>query len=163
MREQDYLTENEVIQGVTNYLLQKGKTSQKRVIVTADAEKKEHGVDLKIKLENNQKRGNLYFIEAKGNKRSDGSKMRSSWNTNFRWAISQIILRMKVDSRNNNYIYGIAVPDSTIDKCKNIIADNWALHHLKLRLYGAYWDNGQLTAKEYCPKDIYVDKRRNAK
>lgn len=161
MCENDFLTEDEVIQGVANYLLHKGKTSQKRVIVMADAKKKEHGVDLKIKLENDQKRGNLYFIEAKGNKRSDGRKMRSSWNTNFRWAISQIILRMNVDSRKNNYIYGIAVPESTIGKCKKLIADNWALHHLKLRLYGAYWENGQLTAKEYCPKDIYV--RRETK
>lgn len=155
MCENDFLTEDEVIQGVANYLLHKGKTSQKRVIIMADTKTKEHGVDLKIKLENDQKRGNLYFIEAKGNKRSDGSKMRSSWNTNFRWAISQIILRMTVDSRNNNYIYGIAVPSVNIDKCIELIRENWALKHLKLRLYGAYIENGQLTAKEYCPKDIY--------
>ena len=91
MQELDYLTEDEVVKGVENYLLSKGKTTSKRVIIKADAAKKEHGVDLKIKLENDQKRGNLYFIEAKGNKRADGSKMRSTWNTNFRWSISQII------------------------------------------------------------------------
>lgn len=163
MCEKDYLTENEVIQGVTNFLLHKGKTANKRVINISDAEKKEHGVDLQIKLENDDKHGNLYFIEAKGNKRSDGTKMRSSWNTNFRWAISEIILRMKVDSRNNNYIYGIAVPNSYIDKCIKLIRENWALKHLKIRLYGAYWENGQLTAKEYCPKDIYINKTRNKK
>jgi len=163
MSEADYLSENEVIEGVKNYLLQKGKTSKKQVIITADAKKKEHGVDLKIKLANDQNRGNLYFIEAKGNKRSDGSIMRSSWNTNFRWAISQIILRMNVDSRKNNYIYGIAVPDSQINSCIKLIGENWALHHLKLRLYGAYWKDGQLTAKEYCPKDIYTNARRTTK
>ncbi len=160
MQELDYLTEDEVIQGVAHYLLHKGKTSQKRVVVMADTQKKAHGVDLKIKLENDQKRGNLYFIEAKGNKRADGSKMRSSWNTNFRWAISQIILRMNVDSRRNNYIYGIAVPNAQIKKCIELIENNWALKHLKLRLYGVYWENGQLTAKEYCPKDIYKDTSR---
>ena len=126
-----------------------------------DTQKKEHGVDLKIKLENEQKRGNLYFIEAKGNKRADGRKMRSSWNTNFRWAISQIVLRMNVDSRRNNYIYGIAVPNVQFKKCIELIESNWALKHLKLRLYGAYWENGQLTAKEYCPKDIYKDTSRD--
>ena len=156
MQELDFLTEDEVIQGVANYLLHKGKTSQKRVVVMTDTKKKQHGVDLKVKLENDQKRGNLYFIEAKGNKRSsDGKKMSSTWNTNFRWAISQIILRMNVDSRRNNYIYGIAVPNIHIQSCIDLIKHNWALRHLKLRLYGAYWDNGQLTAKEYWPKDIY--------
>ena len=156
MHERELLTENEVIQGVANYLLQKGRTSQKRVINMSDAEKKEHGVDLVVKLENERKRGNWYIIEAKGNKKTDGNEMRSSWNTNFRWAVSQIILRMQVDSRRNNYIYGIAVPKSDVDKCIRLIRGNWALRHLKLRLYGAYYENGLLTAKEYCPKDIYV-------
>ena len=158
MQEIDYLTEDEVIQGVTNYLMQKGKTSNKKVIRVADTASKQHGVDLKIKLANDQNKGNLYFIEAKGNKRADGSKMKSSWNTNFRWAISQIILRMEVDSRRNNYIYGIAVPKEHIPGCIKLIEDNWALKHLKLRLYGAYWDNGELTATEYCPKDIWNQK-----
>jgi len=160
MREEDYLTEDEVIQGVSNYLLHKGKTSNKKVITTADTASKAHGVDLKIKLANDQNNGNLYFIEAKGNKRSDGVKMKSSWNTNFRWAISQIVLRMDVDSRRNNYIYGIAVPNAHIPRCINLIKNNWALKHLKLRLYGAYWENGELTAKEYCPKDIYKKEKK---
>lgn len=160
MRERELLTENEVIEGVANYLLQKGRTSQKRVINMSDAEKKEHGVDLVVKLENEHKKGNLYFIEAKGNKKSDGTEMRSSWGTNFRWAISQIILRIDVDSRNNNYIYGIAVPRSDVDKCIELICKNWALKHLKLRLYAAYRENGQLTAKEYYPRDIYINKKR---
>ena len=153
----DFLTENEVIEGVKNYLEQKGNTTNKRLINKSDAEKKERGVDLVIKLENMQKRGNWYFIEAKGNKRSDGSIMRSSYNTNFRWAVSQIILRIRVDSRRNNYIYGIAMPKSDIEKCIKLISKNWALKHLKIRLYGAYYDEnkGEFTAKEYLPKDIY--------
>ena len=154
--ERDYLTENEVIEGVENFLRHKGKTTQKRLINKSDAEKKERGVDLKFKLENDKKNGNWYFIEAKGNMRADGNPMKSSYLTNFRWAISQIVLRINVDSRRNNYIYGIAMPLSDIEKCKKKISSNWALKHLKIRLYGAYFDNkGQLTAKEYLPKDIY--------
>ena len=152
----DYLTENQVIEGVENYLKHKGRTSQKRLINKSDAEKKERGVDLLIKLENEKKHGNWYFIEAKGNLKSDGSLMKSSYLTNFRWAISQIILRIEVDSRRNNYIYGIAMPKSDIEKCINLIRKNWALKQLRIRLYGAYVDdNGELTAHEYLPKDIY--------
>ena len=40
MRDRDFLTENEVIQGVENFLKQKGRTSHKRVIYKADAEKR---------------------------------------------------------------------------------------------------------------------------
>lgn len=155
MDAKELLTEDEVIQGVENFLMHKGRTAQKRLIRKSSAEQKEHGVDLIYKLENEHKRGNWYFIEAKGNKKPDGSEMRSSWNTNFRWAISQILLRIKVDSRNNNYIYGIAVPNADIEKCIKLIHDNWALKHLKIRLYGAFYDGEQLTAKEYLPKDIY--------
>ena len=58
MVQRDFLTENQVIQGVENYLKQKGRTSHKRVICKADAKKKEHGVDLVVKLENERKNGN---------------------------------------------------------------------------------------------------------
>ena len=152
----NYLSENEVIKGVENYLTHKGRTTQKRLINKSDASKKEHGVDLLFKLENEKKHGNWYFIEAKGNKKADGTIMKSTCQTNFRWAISQIILRIKVDSRKNNYIYGIAMPKSDIEKCIPLIQDNWALKNLKIRLYGSYYDdNNQLTAVEYLPKDIY--------
>lgn len=97
----------------------------------------------------------MYFIEAKGNLKSDGTPMLSKRRTNFRWAIAQIILDIKVDSRNNNYIYGIAMPRSDIEHCKKLIEDNWALKHLRLRLYGAFCQDGKLTAVEYLPKDLY--------
>ena len=154
--ERNYLTENEVIEGVENYLMHKGKTTQRRLINKSDAEKKEHGVDLKFKLENDKRNGNWYIIEAKGNKRADGAIMKSSYLTNFRWAISQIILRINVDSRRNNYIYGIAMPNEDVKRCIEKIKSNWALKHLRIRLFGAYYDeNGQLTAHEYLPKDIF--------
>lgn len=155
MDDRDLLTEDEVIEGVKNFLLQKGNTKQKRVIKISRAIKKEHGVDLLIKLENESGNGNWYFIEAKGNVKSDGEEMSSQCRTNFRWAISQIILRIKVDSRNYNYNYGIAMPKSDIEDCIELIRQNWALKHLKIRLYGAFYDDGSLTAKEYLPKNIY--------
>ncbi len=158
MVDRDWLTENQVIQGVENYLRQKGKTTNRTLIHKADAKKKEHGVDLVIKLENQKRNGNWYYIEAKGNLKADETKMKSSCNTNFRWALSQIILRIHVDSRNNNYIYGIALPRSDAERCKELIRQNWALKHLKIRLYGAYrGENNQLTAIEYLPKDIYKE------
>ena len=152
----DLLSENEVIDAVVKYFNTKGRTEVKKVVSRADASQKEHGVDLQIKLANAKGNGNKYFIEAKGNKRADGTAMRSTFNTNFRWAISQIILRIKVDSTKNNYIYGIAIPDSEIERAKNLIRDNWAIKTLKIRLYGArHTENGNLEAIEYLPSDIY--------
>lgn len=151
----DWLTENEVIAGVEHFLTQKGRTEQRRVINKSDAEKKERGVDLVMKLENAAGKGNWYFIEAKGNVRSDGRKMASKPRTNFRWALSQIILRIEVDSRRYNYNYGIAMPRSDIEACIDLIRGNWALREPKIRLYGAFYEDGQLTAREYLPKEIY--------
>ncbi len=151
----DFLTENEVIQGVANYLAQKGRTSNKRLIRKSDAAAKQHGIDLLFKLENDKGNGNWYCIEAKGNVKASGEPMRSTWNTNFRWAVSQIILRIKVDSTRNNYIYGIAMPRSDIEKCIKLIQDNWALKKLRIRLYGAYRMEDHLTAVEYIPSKIY--------
>ena len=68
MTNQDYLSEDEVIKGVQNYLSQKGQTARKRLITKAAASSRQHGVDLVSKLENDRGNGNWYFIEAKGNK-----------------------------------------------------------------------------------------------
>lgn len=81
--------------------------------------------------------------------------MRSSYNTNFRRALSQIILRIRVDSRRNHHIYSIAMLRSDFELCIPLIRSNWALKHLKLRLYGAFYEDGRLTAAEYLPKDLY--------
>lgn len=156
MSSNDLLTEDQVLEGVAAYLQQKGRTTNKTVKSIAEASSKMHGVDLHIKLADAKNQGNNYFIEAKGNLKSDGTIMKSTFNTNFRWALSQIILRMNVDSRRNNYIYGIAIPDVEIKKAIKIIGSNWALCELKVRLYGAYRDeNGTLSAHEYTPNKIY--------
>lgn len=66
MVQRDFLTENQVIQGVENYLKQKGRTSHKRVICKADAEKKKPGVDLIVKLENERKMETGILLKQKG-------------------------------------------------------------------------------------------------
>lgn len=150
--EKEYLTENQVIQGVQNYLLQKGKTTQRKVTSSADASKKEHGVDLVMQLGNGAGKYNVYFIEAKGNLTSKGASLKSDFMTNFRWAVSEIILRIDKPSDWNNRIYGIAIPNSEYPKCVKKIQENWAFSTLKIRIYGAYRDSdGNLTAHEYLP------------
>lgn len=49
------------------------------------------------------------------------------------------------------------MPKSDIEKCIKRIRKNWELKHLKIRLYGTFYDKdkGKLMAKEYLPKDIY--------
>lgn len=150
------MTEDQVIKGVVSFLKQKGRTTNRTVKRIADASRKQHGVDVHIRLADGKNQGNNYFIEAKGNLRSDGSLMKSRFDTNFRWAISQIILRITVDSTHNNYIYGIAMPDTEIERAIKTVRHNWALRSLKIRLYGAYVDEtGTLTAREYTPRMVY--------
>lgn len=162
MEDRDLLTEDEVIEGVENFLKHKGRTLQRRTVHKASAVKKESGADLVFRLETGEGRGNRYCIEAKGSLRADRTPMASAWDTNFRWAVSQIILRIEVDSRNYNYNYGIALPLSDAERAKKLIRDNWALKHLKIRLYGVYRDEtGRLTAREYLPKELYARKRKD--
>lgn len=66
-----------------------------------------------------------------------------------------IAVDLNVDSTRNNYIYGIAFPNAEADKCIRLIRKNWALKHLKIRLYGVFYEEGRLTAREYLPRDIY--------
>ena len=58
MENQDYLSEDEIIKGVENYLSQKGRTVRKRLIKKATASSKQHGIDLVFKLENDRGNGN---------------------------------------------------------------------------------------------------------
>jgi hypothetical protein len=145
------LTEDEVIAGVVNYLKEKGRTIKSEPKV-ANAKKHEKGIDFEIHLGNNR-----YFGEAKGNVKSDGEPMKSKFDTNFRWAISQIILRIKTAPNNYADNYCIAMPDNEIEKCKKLVKDNIALKTLKIRFYGAYRkEDGTLYANEYTGKKIYT-------
>ena len=96
-----------------------------------------------------------YYIEAKGVLRAkDDAEKKSRFDTEFRFAISQIILRMKELSTAT--IYGIAVPKTEKDYRLKLLKNNKGLKTLKMRLYFAYQaENGECYAEELTPKDIY--------
>lgn len=121
MTNKQYLTENEVIKGIVNYLTNKGKTTKHKVVRMADAEKKEHGTDLVMHLANDAGNGNYYYIEAKGNLTSGGQTTTVNFLTNFRWAVSEIILRITSPSNKNNRIYGIGIPNSEYERCVKLV------------------------------------------
>ncbi len=156
-----YLTEDEVIEGTINYLMSKGKTAKTQARAIANASRKEHGVDIYMYKGTESGRGNLYFIEAKGNIKitADGfyEEKKSDFMTEFRWAISQIVLRVKYASNKNNKIYGIAIPKAELDRCIKLIGDNWALKTLGIRLFSAYRDENGLYADELVPSKIYTE------
>lgn len=158
----DGLTEDEVIQGTATYLLGKGKTTKTEIRKIARASRKEHGVDLCVYKGTPEGRGNLYFVEAKGNLKVAKDNLReakkSNFLTEFRWGISQIILRIDYASNKNNRIYGIAIPKTEPPRCLRLIRDNWALKTLGIRLFCAYRDdNGELFAQELTPSKIYTE------
>ena len=89
------MNEDDVIKGVKNYLEFKNSHRDDFIVEKiASAEKREKGVDLYGYCKSDKNKSNRYYIEAKGTlKASDNSKKKSSFNTEFRWAVSQIVLR----------------------------------------------------------------------
>ena len=148
----EWLTDDETALGALNFLSQKGRTVNKRLLKHA---KQPHGIDLVVKLENEKGRGNRYFITAKGNLQYDGTKVRPFIDPVLYLALMQMILRINVSSTRYNYIYGVAVPESEIPQCIALIRGNKAFMQLKIRLYGVYTEKGRLCATEYLPKEIY--------
>lgn len=152
------MNEDNVIDGVINYLKDnlhdRGRGC--RIIHRSYARDGDHGIDLKACAVSNGKISNRYYIEAKGTlKAKDNSEKRSKFETEFRWAISQIILQMKELSGATNY--GIAVPMTEKEECLRLMRDNKGLKALKVRLYLAYIaDNGEYFAEELTSKEIYV-------
>ena len=150
------MNEDNVLDGVVNYLKDKNRHRDDfRVLHRSYAKDGDHGIDLKCAAYSNKKISNRYYIEAKGTlKAKDNSEKKSKFETEFRWAISQIILQMKELS--SATVYGIAVPESEKNDCLRLMKDNKGLEKLKVRLYLSYKaENGEYFAKEMLPKDIY--------
>ena len=151
------MNEDNVIDGVINYL--KDSFHKKgRGFVTdhrSYAKDGDHGVDIKGHATSNGKRSTRFYIEAKGTLRAkDNSEKKSKFETEFRWAISQIILQMKELSTAS--IYGIAIPKTEKDDCLRLMRQNKGLKKLGVRLYLAYKaKNGEYFAEEMKPSDIY--------
>lgn len=150
------MNEDNVIDGVINYLKEKNrKRDSFRVIHRSYAKDGDHGIDLKCAAYSGKLISNRYYIEAKGTlKAKDNSEKRSKFETEFRWAISQIILQMSELS--GATVYGIAVPQAEKDSCLRLMRDNRGLKKLGVRLYLAYKaENGEYYAEELTRKDIY--------
>lgn len=150
------MNEDNVIDGVINFLREKNRHRDDfRVLHRAYAKDGDKGIDLKCAAYSKGIISNRYYIEAKGTlKAKDNSEKRSKFETEFRWAISQIILQMKEFSE--AACYGIAVPESEKDDCLKLMQDNKGLAKLKVRLYLAYKaENGEYFAEEMLPKEIH--------
>ncbi len=150
------MNEDNVIDGVINYLKEKNrKRDSFRVIHRSYAKDGDHGIDLKCAAYSGKLISNRYYIEAKGTlKAKDNSEKKSKFETEFRWAISQIILQMSELS--GATVYGIAVPQTEKDSCLRLMRDNRGLKKLGVRLYLAYKaENGEYYAEELTRKDIY--------
>lgn len=150
------MNEDNVIDGVVNYLKNKCRHRDSfKVLYRSYAKDGDKGIDLKCAAYSKGIISNRYYIEAKGTlKAKDNSEKKSKFETEFRWAISQIILQMNELSSATNY--GIAVPESEKEDCLRLMRNNKGLAKLKIRLYLSYKaENGEYFAKEMLPKDIY--------
>lgn len=149
------MNEDNVIDGVINYLKDKNRKRDGFKVQRANAKDREHGVDIVGVTYSGNIKSNRYYIEAKGTlKAKDNSEKRSSFDIEFRWAISQIILRM--NELSGATVYGIAVPETEKDMYLRLMRDNKGLKKLGVRLYLSYRaDNGEYYAKELKPTDIY--------
>ena len=151
------MNEDNVIDGVVNYLKEKNRHRDGfRVLHRSCAKDGDKGIDLKCAAYSHGIISNRYYIEAKGTlKAEDNSEKKSYFRTEFRWAISEIILRMKEFSAAT--VYGIAIPEAEKDKCLRLMRNNKGLKKLGVRLYLSYKaENGEYFAKEMKPKDIYL-------
>lgn len=153
------MNENDVVEGVWNYLKDKhGSRDGFKYLERADAKKGDHGVDLKCAAYSGKLISNRYYIEAKGTlKAKDNSPKKSKFQTEFRWAVSQIVLRMQEWSKAT--IYGIAVPATEKESCLKIMRSSKGLKLLGVRLFLAYEANdGKYYAEEMKPGKIYTQK-----
>lgn len=150
------MNEDNVIDGVVNYLKEKNRHRDGfRVLHRSHAKDHDKGIDLKCAAYSNGVISNRYYVEAKGTlKVKDDSEKKSKFRTEFRWAISEIILRM--EELSSATVYGIAVPENEKEKCLRLMRNNKGLKLLKVRLYLSYKaENGEYSAKEMMPSEIY--------
>ena len=150
------MNEDNVIDGVVNYLKEKNRHRDGfRILHRSHAKDHDKGIDLKCAAYSNGIISNRYYVEGKGTlKVEDDSDKKSDFITEFRWSISEIILRMK--DLSSATVYGIAIPENEKEKCLRLMRNNKGLKLLKVRLYLSYKaENGEYFAKEMKPSEIY--------
>lgn len=136
------LTEPYVQEAIKQYLLHKGWDYN---FVGKDLH--EQGVDIVVRDGNNKHKARYLFIECKG--RSYAASARSIAETNFLFALGQLVTRMKVIAK-NAYLYGLGLPEESAQKALRRIPWQVAAH-LSLRVFSVD-DSG--TVKEYTPRDM---------
>lgn len=151
------MNEDNVIDGVVNYLKDKNRHRENfKIVHRSYAKDGDHGIDLKCAAYSGKRMSNRYYIEAKGTlKAKDNSEKKSKFETEFRWAISQIILQM--NELSDASVFGIAIPRTEKSDCLKLMKNNKGLKKLKVRLYLSYKaDNGEYFAEEMTPSEIYA-------
>lgn len=156
------MNEDDVLVGVANFLKHKNRHRDNFIIDhLASAKEREHGIDLKAHAMSGRRISNRYYIEAKGTlKAKDNTPKSSQFETEFRWAVSQIILQMTEFS--GATVFGIAVPKTEKANCLRLMRHNKGLKKLKIRLYLTYRaENGEFFAEELTPKEIYKKQEKD--
>jgi len=107
----------------------------------------ERGCDIIVTDSRNKNKARRFYIECKG--KSYAKSARAIADTNFLFALGQLITRMKVIAR-HAYKYGLGLPEESAKKALRRIP--WqAARHLCLYIFSV--DNqGSVTA--YSPKDL---------
>jgi hypothetical protein len=136
------LTEEMVQESIRAYLLKEGWNYN-----FIGKKLHEQGVDIVVRDGNNKHKARYLFIECKG--KSTAISARSIAETNFLFALGQLITRMRVIAK-NAYLYGLGLPEESAMKALRRIP--WQVaKHLSLRLFSVS-DEGVVIA--YTPKDF---------
>lgn len=107
----------------------------------------EKGCDIIVTDSRNKNKARRFYIECKG--KSYAKSARAIADTNFLFAMGQIITRMKVIAK-HAYKYGLGLPEESAKKAVRRIP--WqAARHLCLYVFSVD-DRGDV--KEYSPKDF---------
>jgi len=139
---QKIITEKFVEEAILTYLDKKGWNYN---IKTKGLH--EHGCDIIVTDSLNKNKARRFFIECKG--KSYAKSAKAIADTNFLFALGQIITRMKVIAK-HAYKYGIGLPEESAKKALRRIP--WqAARHLCLYIFSVN-DEGKVT--EYSPKDF---------
>ena len=115
------INEDNVIDGVVNYLKDKCRHRDGfKVLHRSYAKDGDKGIDLKCAAYSGGVISNRFYVEAKGNlKAKDNSEKKTKFETEFRWAVSQIILQM--NELSSATVYETAIPEGEKEKCLQLM------------------------------------------
>lgn len=113
----------------------------------------EHGCDIVVTSSKNKNKATRFLIECKG--KSYAKSAKSIADTNFLFALGQIITRMSVIAK-HAYKYGLGLPEESAKKALQRIP--WqAARHLCLYIFSVN-DKGEVI--EYSPRDFKKNQKK---